>query len=151
MLKKLRFLVFILAGLLTLFITACGYPTPPGGGGLTPFVIVVTPTIAPERLTASAQLTQQAMPSPTPQPTPTPPPTSRPTTAAAVVPTPISTLSVAGDTYVVQPGDTLTGISVRLKVDLDELIALNKIEDPNSLQVGQKLKIPPRATPTPNR
>jgi LasA protease len=44
--------------------------------------------------------------------------------------------------YIVQPGDTLSGIASRFGCDLDALVSANSITDPNALQVGQKLTIP---------
>jgi LysM repeat protein len=150
--KAIKFLPLTL--ILTVFMAACGYPTPQGGGGLTPYVVVVTPTVSNDQLTAIAVATFQALPTATP--TTAPPKTTPAPNANTPVPGPKTTptLAVAGDVYTVQAGDTLLGISIRLKVDMDDLIALNKINDPNTLQVGQKLKIPPRQTtaaPTPTK
>ncbi len=140
-LKKGLFLAGL--GLTAWLLAACGYPTPQGGGGLTPFVVVVTPTSLPQTITPAATLTNT---------------TANPTgTAAAalilatippntIVPTPklTPTLSVAGNEYTVQAGDTLYGICKRLGVDYEDMVNLNKIEDPNKLKIGQVLKIPPR-------
>ena len=62
-----------------------------------------------------------------------------------IAPTPrvTPTLPVVGDKYTVQAGDTLYGICKRLGVDYDDMVELNKIADPNSLKIGQVLKIPP--------
>jgi murein DD-endopeptidase MepM/ murein hydrolase activator NlpD len=47
------------------------------------------------------------------------------------------------DTYIVQPGDTLGAIALyQCGCDLEQLAALNGIDDPSSLQVGQTLLIP---------
>ena len=48
----------------------------------------------------------------------------------------------SGKTYVVVKGDNPVTIAKKLKVPYDELIALNHIEDPRKLQIGQKLLIP---------
>lgn len=45
-------------------------------------------------------------------------------------------------TYVVMKGDNPVTIAKKLKVPYDELIALNHIDDPRKLQIGQKLLIP---------
>jgi nucleoid-associated protein YgaU len=47
-----------------------------------------------------------------------------------------------GETYVVQPGDTLYGIAVNFNVNVDALMEENGITDANTLQVGQILQIP---------
>lgn len=44
--------------------------------------------------------------------------------------------------YIVQSGDTLSGIASRFGCDLDALASANGINNPNALQVGQKLTIP---------
>jgi LysM repeat protein len=45
-------------------------------------------------------------------------------------------------TYVVARGDNPVTIARKLKVSYDELIALNHIDDPRKLRIGQKLLIP---------
>ena len=50
--------------------------------------------------------------------------------------------SSSGKTYVVKKGDNPATIAKKLKVSYDDLIALNHINDPRKLQVGQKLLIP---------
>ena len=44
--------------------------------------------------------------------------------------------------YVVQPGDTLSSISVRFDVSVADLVDANGLADPNNLQVGDVLVIP---------
>ncbi len=52
------------------------------------------------------------------------------------------------DVYVVQPGDTLYGISQELEVSVEELATLNEITDPTQLYVGRRLEVPDqRLTP----
>jgi LysM repeat protein len=50
--------------------------------------------------------------------------------------------SGAPDTYVVRSGDTLSGIAAEAGTTWQELAALNDIEDPGSLRVGQELQLP---------
>ncbi|MEX2162564.1 MAG: peptidoglycan DD-metalloendopeptidase family protein [Anaerolineales bacterium] len=47
-----------------------------------------------------------------------------------------------GVRYVVQPGDTLSSISLRFDVSMQDLIEANALTDPNSLNVGDVLVIP---------
>lgn len=47
-------------------------------------------------------------------------------------------------TYKVKPGDTLSEISVRQGVSWQELMEINKIDDPDKLMAGTKLLIPPK-------
>jgi len=44
--------------------------------------------------------------------------------------------------YVVQAGDTLSSISLRFDVSLEELVSANNLTDPNNLDVGDVLIIP---------
>lgn len=152
-LSKPRKLIAIILFLLLLFLSACGYKTPQGGGELDGTIIIVTPTALPATVTAVAEITAIAnRPTPTISPTsaPTATPAPRTPTPAANTPPPAPTLEVVGDTYKVKEGDTLLGIAIRLGVDLEELTELNKIEDRNKIQVGQALKLPKRtATPKP--
>ena len=48
----------------------------------------------------------------------------------------------ANETYTVKSGDTLETISNKLNVNLDDLININKIKDPNFIREGQSLTIP---------
>lgn len=155
MLKKITRRKFFRSGwLLALpvsaaLVTACGYPSPQGGGALTPYVVVVTPTALPATVTAIAEATALANrpPTATAAPTATPAPTTAPAAITAARPTP--SLAVSGNTYTVKEGDSLYGIAIRLQVDLDQLIELNDIEEPSKIQIGQVLKLPPRKTAAP--
>jgi LysM repeat protein len=57
------------------------------------------------------------------------------------------TVSSSGKTYVVKKGDNPVGIAKKLKVSYNDLIALNHIDDPRKLQIGQKLLVPDAAKP----
>ena len=56
------------------------------------------------------------------------------------------TLSSSGKTYVVKKGDNPVAIAKKLKVSYSDLMALNHVDDPRKLQIGQKLLIPKPAT-----
>jgi LysM domain len=58
-------------------------------------------------------------------------------TAAPPSPTPPE------QTYVVRAGDSPASIAAQFKVKTDDLMALNNIDDPQKLQIGQTVKIPP--------
>jgi LysM repeat protein len=60
----------------------------------------------------------------------------------------VKTPSSSGKTYIVKKGDNPVTIAKKLKVSYDDLIALNHIEDPHKLQIGQKLLIPAKAAKT---
>lgn len=46
-------------------------------------------------------------------------------------------LSLTGRSYVVQKGDTLTKLAVKLQTTVSNLISINSIENPNFIRVGQ--------------
>lgn len=46
------------------------------------------------------------------------------------------------DIYVVQPGDTLGGIAFRFGTTVPVLLRLNRLDDPDRLEVGQELRVP---------
>jgi nucleoid-associated protein YgaU len=50
--------------------------------------------------------------------------------------------SSSGKTYIVKKGDNPVAIAKRLKVSYNDLMALNHIDDPRKLQIGQKLLVP---------
>jgi LysM repeat protein len=66
-----------------------------------------------------------------------------PSVPKAVAAKPVS----SGKTYVVKKGDNPVTIAKKLKVSYDDLIALNHIEDPRKLRIGQKLLIPKTTKP----
>jgi len=54
----------------------------------------------------------------------------------------VKTVSSSGKTYIVKKGDNPAGIAKKLKVSYNDLIAINHIEDPRKLKIGQKLLVP---------
>jgi LysM repeat protein len=52
----------------------------------------------------------------------------------------------SGRVYVVAKGDNPVTIAKKFKVSYDDLLALNHIENPRKLRIGQKLLIPTKAT-----
>lgn len=54
----------------------------------------------------------------------------------------------SGKFYTVVKGDNPVRIAKKLKVSYGDLVALNHIEDPRKLQIGQKLLIPTKTTKT---
>jgi len=103
-----------------------------------------TPTITPTATftatrTATSTVTITLTPTSVP-PTDTPFPTDTPTMSGPMW-------------YVVQEGDTLSGIAVKFSIDLIVLLDMNPGIDPNAIKVGDKIIIPaPNTaldTPTP--
>lgn len=62
------------------------------------------------------------------------------------VPTAIPTRQAR--TYVVQPGDTLSGIALEYGLSVSELAIANRIENPDRIRVGQRLVIPDDGDPS---
>ena len=102
-------------------------------------------------LAAALMATCEVSPAVTPESTPTP-------GAHFLMPTPMAPVTAPPHSpapemikYIVQEGDTLYDIALRYDVSMEELIRINKLQNPNSLAVGQELLIPlsPRETATP--
>lgn len=73
------------------------------------------------------------------------------TAAPSVVPTSMgatTTLPTAEEFYTIQQGDTLSGIAQAFGVSVGDLISFNAIADPDAIQAGQRLQIPPATAPT---
>jgi len=69
------------------------------------------------------------------------------TSAAAVASVTTTTVAQAPEYYTIQQGDTLFGIAEAFGVTMDELISFNAIADPDAIQAGQRIQIPPGGTP----
>ena len=63
-------------------------------------------------------------------------------TAPKTNPKPQPKVVDSGKTYVVAKGDNPVTIAKKFKVSYDDLVALNHIDDPRKLKIGQKLLIP---------
>ena len=79
--------------------------------------------------------------------TPTPEPTATPTPTPTATPTPRPTATPL--VYIVKAGDQLQRIANKYGVTLKALMDANGIKNANLIIIGQKLIIPPKATPTP--
>lgn len=83
-----------------------------------------------------------------PQPAPTVVTTKPPVaakTAAADKPAPKVETQAAAGTYKVAKGDNPYTIAKKLGVRYNDLLKVNGIDDPKKLQIGQMLKVPPKA------
>jgi len=106
-------------------------PTPLGRPAVAPSVTVTWPSDALVR-------------SPTATATATPTPTATPEATAAPLPSPTPT--AVRRQHVVQDGETLSEIAERYGTTVEEIVALNGIQDPNVIAAGTVLEIPPPAT-----
>jgi len=79
-----------------------------------------------------------------------PPPTATTSSIPAVSTTTTAVVRtlLSGSTYKVQPGDSLFAIAKSFGVTTSELVAANKITDPNHIVVGAVLTIPARSATT---
>ena len=108
----------------------------------------------PDRLTTGQALKLPAAPAQTAAAAPgaVPPaqsssqPASQPPAQASAKPTGNAPTAAIGE-YVVQPGDTLSGIAKAVGVTLKALLDANELTDPDRLKAGQKLTVPAGATP----
>jgi LysM repeat protein len=76
------------------------------------------------------------------------PPTATPLLITAPV-APSPSAAPAEQIYVVKAGDNPASIAQQFRVKTEDLMALNNIEDPSKLQIGQSLKIPAATSPRP--
>jgi LysM repeat protein len=70
------------------------------------------------------------------------PPTPTPI-AVVPPPAPAPSPTVGEQTYIVKAGDNPASIAAQFRIKSEELMAANNIDDPQKLQIGQTLKIPP--------
>jgi len=78
-----------------------------------------------------------------------PPPTPQPTETATAAPGALTLPPANEIVYTVQPGDTLSGIADKYDMPMQRIVDYNpEIENIQSLQVGDQIKIPIVPTPT---
>lgn len=152
-----------------------GDPDVGGGAGQdtgpqTPIPTATATNEASPRLDAAARATVESLPATAAPPTPAPtlpvtaepvtltpesspaPPTTEPATAepTAVEPTPTAeSANAAGEIiHIVQAGENLYRIGLKYGLSWVAIAEYNGITDPNSITVGQELRIPPAPTAT---
>lgn len=111
-----------------------------------PQTIVITATFSPSEAGTAIPSTIDLPPSPLPLPTSTPPPTLALPEGTLIEPTPNPTRALAAvafsDSYTVASGDTLFAIAAANGVSIDTILSLNDIPNPDSLIVGQVIRLP---------
>ncbi|MBS1249787.1 MAG: hypothetical protein MAG431_01371 [Chloroflexi bacterium] len=117
--KKISWKIILVSIILILGGSGCGRATPPAP----------TPTLTPV-----GELILYVSPSPTATPTPAPIPD---VTQQPKLPTPTPF------TYVIQEGDTLSGIALRYNSSVDKIVAANPDINSNFLVIGEEIIIPP--------
>ena len=124
-----------LSAVLVITLTACfdtgddteGPTTDTGGAGSNTVV-----TLAPPPPVTPATGVVQQPPTTAPEPPPATPATTQPQRQIG-----------AQLVYEIQPGDTLFSIARQFGVTLEELVEINNIENPDLINAGQELVIPP--------
>ena len=97
------------------------------------------PAVAPSA-TQQVKIVPKVVPKPVVEPSASARPTPRTSPAAELA-------KGLGTSYTVVKGDNLLTIAKKFHVKYDDLLKLNKIEDPKKLQIGQKLRIPAKTKP----
>lgn len=127
----------ILFAVLLLFLPSCLQGTPE--------TIVITATFAPETATEAAQIYLERTLAAQSTQIISPP---EATTASIANPTPVPNANTAtgAEEYIVQAGDTLSAIAARFGASTDTLQAINQLDNPDHLFVGQVLQLPQAPT-----
>jgi len=89
-----------------------------------------------------ASATQAAAAKTAPEPEPTPAATPAAPTPEATAATPAAPAPAAGETYIVKAGDTLAGIAKDHGTSVTAIQKANPKINPQTLQIGQKIRIP---------
>ncbi len=109
------------------------------------------PSAKPAASPAAALASVAASPAKTEPAASNPAPVSAAKTSAkddAKIPRALPVGNDNGNSYVVAKGDNPVKIAKKLKVSESELLAVNHIDDPRKLQIGQRLIVPsPKAKP----
>ena len=65
------------------------------------------------------------------------------TTLESTIPATTTTVYLEPVYYTVEPGDSLFGIAEKFELNMAELMNINGITDPDRVDAGQQLKLPP--------
>lgn len=68
--------------------------------------------------------------------------TTTSTTTSTSVPASTTTTSAPPSDYTVMPGESLFSIAQKFNLDMQEIIDLNNLDDPDKLDAGDMLKLP---------
>lgn len=127
---------------LALALTGCGRSAPPdalGDPSADPAIAGVSIT-SPDAVVSTAPGATAATTTPLSQPPAVVGPAGA--TPAGATQAGVSPAAAGGTAYVVEDGDTLSGIASKFGISTRSLAAANGISDPNTLKPGQQLLIP---------
>jgi LysM repeat protein len=68
--------------------------------------------------------------------------TSTTSSTSSTVPASTTTTSAPPSEYTVMPGESLFSIAQKFNLDMQEIIGLNQLDDPDKLDAGDVLKLP---------
>lgn len=68
--------------------------------------------------------------------------TTTTTSTSSTVPESTTTTSTAPSEYTVMPGESVFAIAQKFKLDMQEIIDLNQLDDPDKVNAGDVLKLP---------
>ncbi|MEY2968934.1 MAG: LysM domain [Actinomycetota bacterium] len=68
--------------------------------------------------------------------------TTTSTSAPTTVPASTTTTSAPPSDYTVMPGESLFSIAQKFNLDMQEIIDINQLDDPDKLNAGDVLKLP---------
>lgn len=144
--SKIRTLTYMSIGLLAVVAIGCtrSASTPPASSDTGQLSIEEIDQKATMDAVRDAILTQESEPQiQLPTATSTPPPTPPEATQTPVIvvnsPTPGAAQT---QTYVVQPGEWVYSIARKFEIDPNDIIALNNLQYPFDLEVGQEITLP---------
>jgi len=144
--SKIRTLTYMSIGLLAVVAIGCtrSASTPPASSDTGQLSIEEIDQKATMDAVRDAILTQESGPQiQLPTATSTPPPTPPEATQTPVIvvnsPTPGAAQT---QTYVVQPGEWVYSIARKFEIDPNDIIALNNLQYPFDLEVGQEITLP---------
>ena len=121
-----------------------GLPSTEEEGSPTTIAIQPTPTATTENENQpDSQNTSSSPATPTPIPAPTQTPTATPVTS---IQNPNSGSTTDYITHIVQRGENLYRIGRTYAVSVEELVRFNGLPNPNTIYVGQEIKIPNQPT-----
>lgn len=134
------FMLLMLTALLVLTFAGCIR----SNQNFEPFIVSTNDGIlAVHTPTQTQHQTQQPSSTPSQEPRLTMTPAPLSATPTPMIPQTLPTLRVNEDLYTIQSGDSLAGIALRNQVSVRQIVDANNIENPDLINPGQVIVIPP--------